>query len=238
MNVFSLWHVCVLIPARNEEALLSRCLDSVLKSVQRLEGYATTDIVLAADKCTDRTFALAEAKLRCTGTVIPVNAGAAGAARASAATLALSRLRSPLAHCWFANTDADCMVPPNWLMDQLRLACAGVEALAGTVKVDTFDEHEPEVESKFRASYTIHPDGSHPHVHGANMGIRGDAYVEAGGWSPLETAEDHDLWNRLVRAKRRVLSTSLIEVITSGRVVGRAPHGFAEALAAHNMRAA
>lgn len=238
MSSHSLWHVCVLIPARNEEALLPRCLDSVLKAIDSVSPYATTDIIVAADKCTDRSFAIAEASLRCAGTVVPVNAGAAGAARAQAARVALNRLRRTLSRCWIANTDADCVVPPHWLIDQLRLAYLGIEAIAGTVAVDSFDEHGPEVESRFRASYTIHPDGTHPHVHGANFGIRADAYVEIGGWSPLETAEDHDLWNRLARDSRQMLSASHIEVVTSGRRVGRAPRGFAGALAAHNEKAA
>jgi len=238
MNAHSPWHVCVLIPARNEEALLPRCLDSVLKAVESVARYATTDIIVAADRCTDLTFPIAEARLRCTGTVVPVNAGAAGGARAQAARVALSRLRGSPSHCWIANTDADCIVPPHWLIDQLLLANLGVEAIAGTVAVDTFNEHGPEVESSFRASYTIHADGSHPHVHGANMGVRADVYLEAGGWSHLETAEDHDLWNRLARDGRRRLSTSRIEVVTSGRRVGRAPHGFAGALASHNEKAA
>jgi hypothetical protein len=37
-------------------------------------------------------------------------------------------------------------------------------------------------------------DGTHPHVHGANLGIRADAYSDAGGWNDLTVAEDHCLW--------------------------------------------
>ena len=50
----------------------------------------------------------------------------------------------------------------------------------------------------FRETYEIRPDGSHPHVHGANLGVRADAYLRAGGWADLRTAEDHDLWRRLL----------------------------------------
>jgi hypothetical protein len=112
------------------------------------------------------------------------------------------------------------------------------EAVAGTVDVDTFEEHGPMVEARFRASYLVRPDGSHPHVHGANLGFRADAYLDAGGWRDLGTGEDHDLWTRLARIGARRVSTSRTEVLTSGRRVGRAPHGFAEALAAHNETAA
>ena len=47
------WHICVLIPARNEEVLLPRCLRSVLKASARLPANVTFDIVVAVDSSTD-----------------------------------------------------------------------------------------------------------------------------------------------------------------------------------------
>jgi hypothetical protein len=151
-----------------------------------------------------------------------------------AANSILGCYQGSLQQLWLANTDADCIVPPAWLSNQLELAEEGFEAIAGTVTVDGFEEHGVEVAERFRTSYIIRNDGSHPHIHGANLGVRGDAYQRAGGWSHLSTAEDHDLWRRLLRQRTRTVSTSGIEVETSGRRVGRAPHGFANALAAHN----
>jgi hypothetical protein len=101
------------------------------------------------------------------------------------------------------------------------------------VDVDHFTEHRTIVESRFRMTYQINADGTHPHVHGANLGVRADAYRIAGGWHALQTAEDHDLWRRLCAAGNH-LSDASLQVITSGRRVGRAPLGFAGALAAHN----
>jgi hypothetical protein len=89
------------------------------------------------------------------------------------------------------------------------------------------------VQERFRGSYHIHADGTHPHVHGANMGVRADASLKAGGWLALETAEDHDLWHRLRHSGHCALSAAKLQVTTSGRKTGRAPHGFAEALATH-----
>jgi hypothetical protein len=42
------------------------------------------------------------------------------------------------------------------------------------------------------------------------------------------------LWRRLIRIGARTVSTARIEVVTSGRRMGRAPEGFAGALAPHN----
>ena len=72
---------------------------------------------------------------------------------------------------------------------------------------------------------------------GANLGVRADRYLAAGGWADLPTAEDHDLWRRLHQTGARTCSSAKIVVATSGRRIGRAPHGFAGALAAHNLEA-
>jgi glycosyltransferase involved in cell wall biosynthesis len=232
------WHVSVLIPARDEEHLLPRCLRSVLGAVTMLDEFTTADIIVVADSSTDRTAQLAKGILRKRGSVLHTTAGAAGLVRAVAANYALSRNRQRLDRWWLANTDADCVVPRGWLTDQLQLARRGVEAFAGTVSVDSFEDHGPQVAERFRASYMIASDGWHPHVHGANLGVRADCYVSAGGWSPQQTGEDHDLWDRLVACGAKLVSTARIEVVTSGRRVGRAPNGFADALAAHNEAAA
>jgi glycosyltransferase involved in cell wall biosynthesis len=232
------WHVAVLIPALNEEQLMARCLTSVIEAISCLPGEVTSDVIVVDDNSADRTAVIAKEILGRSGTVVRARANSVGTARAMAAQQGLARYRGPLERCWLANTDADCVVPPSWLIDQLSLANRGAEAIAGTVSVDSFAEHGPEVAGRFRETYKIEPDGSHAHVHGANLGIRADAYIRAGGWADMVTAEDHDLWRRMIRARSALVSTSRTQVITSGRRIGRAPSGFAAALAAHNHPAA
>jgi len=224
------WHICVLIPASNEEDLLPRCLKSVLVSQSLLPAHVTCDILVVADRCSDRTRAIAENLLGPNGMVVNSDAGIVGNSRALAADVALQRYTGPVDRCWFANTDADCCVPRSWLVDQLLLAEEGLEAMAGTIEVDNFAEHIPGLDLLFRANYVIHADGSHPHVHGSNLGIRADAYLRAGGWASLSTGEDHDLWRRLELQGVKRISLDRIRVKTSGRRRGRAPHGFADAL--------
>jgi len=228
------WHVSVLIPARDEEDLLPRCLRSVLQAREAVLGIATCDVIVAVDRSVDGTFRIAQEMLGDAGAVIRCDAGMVGFARAAAARAALRRRREVLSRVWLANTDADCCVPVTWLADQLQLAETGAQAIAGIVDVDSFEEHGSIVPDRFRSSYVLHPDGTHPHIHGANLGVRADVYLRAGGWAKLCTAEDHDLWHRLSRAGARKLSSSHLKVVTSGRRHGRAPMGFAGALAAHN----
>lgn len=226
-------HVSVLIPARNEEALLPACLQSVKRAVKELRG-ATADIVVVADSSTDRTWEIANRELAGFGTVVETQAGIVGETRALAAAIALERFRGRTHDCWFSNTDADCVVPDDWLTVQVTLAAQGIDAIAGTIDVLDFREHHPTVKERFRQTYLIGSDGFHAHVHGANLGIRADLYLRAGGWRDLATGEDHDLWARLRQVNARSISVNRARVVTSGRKVGRAPHGFADALAAHN----
>jgi glycosyltransferase involved in cell wall biosynthesis len=232
------WHIAVLIPARNEEQLLPRCLESIVAAFAQLPARVTADIVIAVDRSSDRTLEIAERMVRGRGVVISMKSGIVGRARAMAARTALGRYRGALSRCWLANTDADSSVPADWMIAHLNLASENVEAIAGTVDVDSFEEHSDFVAERFRTSYVMRPDGSHSHVHGANFGVRADAYMRAGGWKSIATAEDHDLWNRLEKTGANRVSISRPRVLTSGRRIGRAPHGFADTLAAHNKVAA
>jgi cellulose synthase/poly-beta-1,6-N-acetylglucosamine synthase-like glycosyltransferase len=232
------WHISVLIPARNEEHLLPRCLFSIQQARRSLPVSVTSDVIVVSDCSQDRTRKVAEEILKESGLVLETTSGIVGSARAMAAAAAVERYRGPLDRCWLANTDADCEVPKNWLVSHLDFAERGFKAVAGIIDVDSFVEHRQCVEERFRLTYLIRADGSHPHVHGANMGVRADAYLAIGGWSHMTSAEDHDLWSRLDHEGHMRVSDATLKVITSGRRIGRAPSGFAEALTAHNEIAA
>jgi glycosyltransferase involved in cell wall biosynthesis len=228
------WHVAIVIPARDEEELLPRCLRSVQEARLLLPSHITSDLIVVADQSTDSTFSIAQAFVHDMGTVVETDEGCVGSARALGVQRALERYTGSRNRCWLANTDADCEVPTTWLQDQLAFADAGFAAVAGIIDVDSFSEHESFVPERFRLSYLVNTDGTHPHVHGANFGVRADAYLQAGGWQDLSTAEDHDLWRRLYNGRHQRISNAKLCVLTSGRRVGRVPLGSAGALAAHN----
>jgi hypothetical protein len=102
------------------------------------------------------------------------------------------------------------------------------------VDVDSFAGHAHRLRLRrlFRSTYEIPEDRPHPHVHGCNLGVRGDAYLDAGGWPAIDLAEDHGLWNAIRARGWRCLSDRWLRVITSGRPVGRARGGFADTLVA------
>src|SRR5690242_19249160 len=184
-------------------------------------------VVVVADSCTDRTGVTARA---CGAEVISIRARNVGAARAAGVTglLRLMAGHDP-AVTWLATTDADTVVPPGWLRRQLEYADAGWDVVLGTVTVTDWDRHPPHVPSAFEVLYG-YGTGPHPHVHGANLGIRASAYRAAGGFPPLRTGEDHALLAAAAEAGRPVLQASDISVETSARRQARAPRGFSHLL--------
>jgi hypothetical protein len=68
-------------------------------------------------------------------------------------------------------------------------------------------------------------DAVHPHVHGANLGVRGSAYLDVGGFPPVAADEDRALVAALVRSGAVVLRTPAGPVLTSARRVARARAG-------------
>ena len=128
---------------------------------------------------------------------------------------------------WIACTDADSAVPQDWLLVQLQHARAGVDLLLGTVRPDP-TELAGGVLAAWRLRHEL-ADG-HPHVHGANLGVRGDSYLAAGGFRNVAAHEDVLLADAVRGRGGVVVSTGAGPVLTSGRQHGRTPAGMAHYL--------
>ena len=226
----------VVIPVHDEAEHLPGCLaalDSALAAVPRGMRAAAA---LVLDACTDASadIALAWAARAPDRHVLFHDFRVVGRARAAGMDRVLAELADHApSRVWLATTDADSQVSPSWLTDQLRHAAEGAEAVAGSIDVRDWSDHPPGWAERFRELYE--PAGSsdaHDHVHGANLGVRADAYLAAGGFEPLATGEDHALWNALRRARRRQVSSRRLTVVTSARRIARAPLGFSSFLAA------
>jgi glycosyltransferase involved in cell wall biosynthesis len=222
----------VVVPAHDEEELLPACL-AALRSAAGAAGVPVR-LLVVADACTDATAAVAAAA---GAEVIRIRARNVGAARAAGMARLLRRLEGTdpaapgLATTWLATTDADTVVPPDWLRRQLGYAGQGWDVVLGTVAVTDWAGHPPHAPAVFEAMYEFGA-GPHPHIHGANLGIRASAYLAAGGFRPLPTAEDHALLAAATEAGCQVLQAGDITVATSARRQARAPRGFSHALRA------
>ncbi len=218
-------HVVVAVPARNEEDLIERCLESVDRAARRIHQPVT--VVVAADSCRDATAARARrAPLAASLQVVEGTWRSAGGARRAGVATALGIMDTvEPGGVWLAHTDADCVVPADWLERQLRHAHRGHDAVAGIVTLDPAST-DPGVFAAFGGVYAA--DGAaHRHVHGANLGVRADAYLAAGGWSRRTViGEDHRLWRRLGEVGAMRVQPTDVTVTTSSRAHGRVRGGF------------
>lgn len=212
--------LAVVIPVHNEEQLLSRCLQSVEVAVSRVRVPVAVYVVI--DASTDGSASVAR---RHPFPVVEIAAGSVGVARSVGVTAALRGL-APAAdrRVWIANTDADSVVPSNWLTLQLGLAREGADMVIGTVRPD-FADLTPQHRQLWLDTHT--PGRPNGHVHGANLGVRADVYRAAGGFSDVPEHEDVMLAERCRTAGAHVVASDLAEVLTSGRLVGRTPGGYA-----------
>jgi glycosyltransferase involved in cell wall biosynthesis len=216
--------VGVVVPARNEEQLLPRCLDALQVAATALTDVAV-HVVVVLDSCVDTSAAVVAAYPWVQ--TFETDAGNVGSARARGVMRILELAAgTPTERIWLATTDADSQVPPDWLTGQLAFAREGWEVVVGTVVVDDWNGHPPDTAPRWLASYR-HVE-HHPHVHGANLGCSSAAYLDAGGWSPLASEEDVALLAAL--AHRRVIRTATLPVVTSSRRDPRALGGFGDTL--------
>ena len=215
----------VVIPASDEQALISHCLDALADARAQVVDRVEVRVVVVLDGCTDDTSAIVQ-RYPWVETVRGLF-GSAGAARAAGVRHLLASCAKPTSTVWVANTDADSTVPPDWLAIMLAEAENGTHLVLGTVLPEVGLREQVE-RAWFRGHHLV--DG-HPHVHGANFGIRADVYQELGGWSAIANGEDEALVAAAALIPgMRIARLSAIGVRTSSRLIGRAPEGFAKYL--------
>lgn len=226
--------IVVAIPARNEAPSIARALSSIRCAVEDLPASITTVTCVACDSCVDGT-ATAARLTQGGATEVLIVEGAwrsVGGARRAAVQAGLDSLRAAgldLEQIWIATTDADTTVGPDWLSRQLRYAETGLHAVAGVVDLRRDADLTIVTEEIFKDMYQVSKHG-HSHVHGANLGVRADAYVHAGGFPILPASEDRELWNSLLASGYHCHASHRLRVSTSARLHGRVKEGFAFAL--------
>ena len=225
--------VVVVVPARDEEELLPRCLASLA-----VAGAAWPTSACAPRSSWSPTPAPTAPRTwrrprgrRCSRW----RSDASGPPAPPASSTASGPPGPHLHATWLAHTDADSVVPADWLLGQLQHATRGADAVLGTVRLAGAEDGEPVPAThqsqvdRWAERYVAQllPDLTHPHVHGANLGVRADAYLAVGGFDDLDLHEDHVLAARLRAAGHHVVTTSLDPVVTSHRLQGRVDGGVA-----------
>lgn len=213
----------VTVPAHDEQDELPGCFDALARAA------ATTDVpvhvVVVLDACTDASAAAvpAASAVFASMRVGVVQARRVGVARRHGMAMLLAAL--PTDRLWLATTDADSRVPIDWFGRQVRHATAGADAVAGTVVVRDWSGRPDALRRQYGRRYRAADE--HRHVHGANLSLRADAYVAAGGFAALASDEDVTLVAALQAHGRSIVWAADLPVRTSARRDGRAPAGFA-----------
>ena len=226
--------VGVVVPARNERARIGPCLSALATARARaIDRFGVPiRIVVVLDSCTDDTAEQIGAELGID--TVTCQYRSVGAARAFGVGTVLNGLLHRHESIWLANTDADSRVPPDWLTHMIDVGNSGAHLALGTVRPDlSTDTH---AYRRWSREYLPHDD--HPHIHGANLGIRADTYLDLGGWPHLTHDEDVELVRRATDSTGlRIARTGAVPVVTSARYSGRTPAGFAHYMAALHVRA-
>lgn len=215
--------VVVVVPARDEELLLGRCLRSIGRARAVLRArhpYVRSRTVVVLDGCRDGTAGVA-ARHDCD--TVEIQVGCVGAARAEGVRRARPAAAEAPAHrVWVASTDADSEVPPGWLVAQVSAAEAGAGLVLGAVRPVGSGTPSTSLATWHRLDDAQDP---RDRVHGANLGVRLACYDRAGGFAAVPEHEDV----LLVSALRRlgVAEATAPPVRTSARLAGRSPGGFA-----------
>lgn len=218
--------IAIAVPVRDEEELLGRCLAGIAVAIEQLRRSARRPIDVAVavvlDSCTDDSEAIAR---RFPFRALSAQVRNVGRVRALGVDAALEDLGGPVPeHCWIANTDADSLVPRDWLVRQVVLAERGWDLVLGGVRPDVasglLHAMPPSADEDAAAPGT-------PRVYGANLGVRASAYRAVGGFPPLREHEDVRLVEALRASGARWTTSAATPVLTSARTVGRTPGGYA-----------
>lgn len=183
--------ISAIIPAYNEAAFIQVSIEA-LQSQQGIdqEDY---DIIVVDNNCTDATAEIASSL----GARV-VTESKAGVGHARAAGFAASG--API----IATTDADSIVPSNWLSSILEaFDDPNVVAVGGPVTYDISSEVMHAVVNRsipylHEIDRLIHANAHH--LIGANMAVRRTAFDQVNGWNAsLSLGEDMDLSHRIAR---------------------------------------
>ncbi|ALE93793.1 hypothetical protein AOC05_18100 [Arthrobacter alpinus] len=217
--------IAVVVPSRNEAQLLPRALGALHDAMARLAEAVPdvrTTLTFVLDSTSDHSAQILNRDPQVH--VMSTNTGRVGGARNAGIAAAMAMASVEPSRLWIANTDADSAVPEDWLTCHHAFATSGAQMLLGTV------EPMPGELSGTRLAQwrNCHQLGEgHPHIHGANLGLRADVFTKLGGFPDLAVGEDRALVAQARAGGFHVLATDTCRVGTSARLQSRIEGGFA-----------
>jgi len=199
--------ISVVIPAYNEEKYIGRCLEALLTQTYPRDQF---EIIVVDNNSTDRTAAIASGM---GAIVIHEPRKGIGQARQTGALAARGEI--------IASTDADTVVPPNWLE---RIACRfaaepDLGGLYGPVRhIDGSDFAKAYMVTVMPLLMHVTDRINKPCFSGNNFAVRRDKFMQVGGYNTkLVAAEDVDLSIRMSKITRLQFDPTFVAYTSARR---------------------
>lgn len=252
--------VCVIVPVRNEAQTLAATLTALIHQVDlegQLLDPRRYEIILLANNCSDDSTAIAQSftqqhpdiALHVVEKTLPPTEAYIGRVRQILMDEAYHRLCSlGRTRGIIASTDGDSQVSPTWIAANLYEINCGADAVGGRIFVERAGRADLDPYAKacylrevgYRYLITeletyLDPDPydsfpRHYQHYGASLAVTPEMYALAGGLPPVRTPEDVAFYRALVRVNARFRHSSLVQVVTSARKIGRTNVGLANQL--------
>lgn len=230
--------VLVAVPAREEAESIEVCLAAVDVAAQQARASGAVRrirVAVAAHRCHDATAARAAAYLDSTLlehlVLIDQESDTVGGVRTRLVEAAMA-LDPPLepGRTWLLSTDADSVVPPDWVTAMLDVADrTGADLVAGFVGLDSWVADAAALEAYEHLLHAGLTAEGHDHVWAANLAVSYRAFAAAGGFPSVAHGEERVLARRVARTGKVVGALHPV-VTTSARMPGRAAHGLGDLL--------
>ncbi|MGE6795483.1 glycosyltransferase [Psychrobacter okhotskensis] len=212
----------IVIPAHNEAMTIAKCLASVQSAIDQLPSTIKAYPLVVLDSCTDDTQSIVKAigvdylccDYQCVGRVRDIG------------------IRHAIENgaTWLACTDADSVVPMDWLVQQIEhIIYQPTDMICGVVDIDSWAHLTPQTCEDYIAHYQDRM--GHRHIHGANLSFNSEAYLAVDGFTHLPCHEDVDLVKKFEDQGYAITWSNRVRVLTSSRLKARATEGFAVFLA-------
>ncbi|OUC16207.1 MAG: hypothetical protein B0A82_02830 [Alkalinema sp. CACIAM 70d] len=250
--------VCVIVPVRNEAALLTQTLQA-LASQENLDGTplakACYEVIVLANNCSDRSAEIGRQfaaenpsfALHIVEMTLPAEIANVGLVRRLMMNEACDRLYSlDRPRGIIASTDGDSQASSTWIAAILHEMDQGADAVGGRIMTQPADRtamndyaracHLREVGYRYLIaeleSY-LDPDPydglpRHYQHYGASLAVTAQMYKAVGGMPPIPISEDVAFYRALLKANARFRHSPHVKVLTSARPRGRAAQGLAD----------
>jgi cellulose synthase/poly-beta-1,6-N-acetylglucosamine synthase-like glycosyltransferase len=198
------YEVSIVIAARNEEKNLDQCLNALLKQTYSKKLF---EIIIVDDGSHDRTASLVQSFSNRFSNVRLLSLPDALEKTISRKPLAMSEGIAQAKGEIILTTDADCIVPPQWIEIMVNHFEEGVVFVAGPVaeyNSNTFFAQMERLEFLGLITTAAGLIGSGRPIicNGANLAYRKDAFVSVNGFQEQNSSnDDESLMNKMVERK-------------------------------------